>query len=43
MYGPWSPDMWGTPVGLGIFFFLMGSGMGLFFWGVSKLPRKKDD
>lgn len=42
MEGLWSPDMWGTPVGLGIFIFLMGSGMGVFFWGVSKLPRKKE-
>lgn len=42
MEGLWSPAMWGTPVGLGIFLFLMGSGMGVFFWGVSKLPTKKE-
>ena len=38
----WSPDMWGTPVGLGIFMFLLASGMGVFFWGVSKLTRKDE-
>ncbi len=42
MEGLWSPDMWGTPVGLGIFIFLMGSGMGVFFWGVSKISGKKE-
>jgi hypothetical protein len=42
MEGLWSPDMWGTPVGLGIFLFLLLSGMGAFFSGVSKLPRKKE-
>ena len=42
MEGLWSPDMWGTPVGLAIFFLGMGIGMGVFFWGVSKLPRKKE-
>jgi hypothetical protein len=41
MDGLWSAQMWGTPVGLGLFFFLMGIGMGVFFWGVSKLPPKK--
>lgn len=40
MEGLWSPDTWGTPVGLGLFMFLLGSGMGIFFWGISKLPRK---
>ncbi len=42
MDGLWSPNMWGTPVGLGIFLFLMGSGMGVFFWGLSKLSGKKE-
>jgi hypothetical protein len=42
MEGLWSPLMWGTPVGLGIFMFLMGSGLGVFFWGVSKIGRKKE-
>ncbi len=42
MEGLWSPNMWGTPVGLGIFTFLIGTGMGVFFWGVSKLPRRKE-
>ena len=44
MEGLWSPNMWGTPVGLGIVDrdFLVTSGLGIFFWGVSKLPRKKE-
>jgi hypothetical protein len=42
MEGLWSAQMWGTPVGLGIVTFLVGSGLGVFFWGVSKLPRKKE-
>lgn len=42
MDGLWSPNMWGTPVGLGLFFFLLGIGMGVFFWGVGKLPQKKE-
>lgn len=42
MNGLWSADLWGTPVGLGIFFLGMGIGMGVFFWGVGKLPSKKD-
>jgi hypothetical protein len=33
--------MWGTPVGVGLFIFLMGIGLGVFFWGVSKLPGKR--
>ena len=37
-----SAQMWGTPVGLGIVTFLVFNGLGVFFWGVSKLPRKKD-
>lgn len=42
MEGLWSPLMWGTPVGLGIFIFLVGVGMGVFFWGISKLAGKKE-
>ncbi len=42
MEGLWSPNMWGTPVGLGLFFFLVGVGTGVFFWGLSKLAGKKD-
>jgi hypothetical protein len=34
--------MWGSPVGLGIFLLCMGVGMGVFFWGLSKLPMNKD-
>lgn len=40
MHGPWSAEMWGSPVGLGIFLLCLGVGMGVFFWGVSKLPEK---
>lgn len=32
---------WGSPVGIGAFMFLMGAGMGLFFWGVFHI--KKED
>ena len=42
MDGLWSPHLWGTPVGLGIFFFLMGIGIGVFFWGLSKVAGKKE-
>lgn len=41
MDGLWSPHMWGSPVGLAIFIFLIGIGMGVFFWGLSKLAGKK--
>lgn len=42
MNGLWSPEMWGTPVGIGLFIFLMGVGMGVFFWGASKISRKDE-
>jgi hypothetical protein len=42
MDGLWSPNLWGTPVGVGIFVLFVGIGMGVFFWGVSKLPGKKE-
>lgn len=41
MEGLWSPMMWGTPVGLGIFTFLVGSGTGILLWGISKVSGKK--
>jgi len=40
--GLWSPHLWGTPVGLGLFIFLVGIGMGVFFWGLSKLSGTKN-
>ncbi len=40
MDGLWSALMWGTPVGIGIFLFLLLVGLGVFFWGISKLSRK---
>jgi len=33
---------WGSPVGLGLFLMLSGVGAASFFWGISKLPRKRD-
>lgn len=42
MDGLFSAALWGTPVGLGLFAFLVGSGLGVFFWGVSKLPRRRE-
>lgn len=29
---------WGSPVGLALFLFLLASGAGIFFWGISHLP-----
>lgn len=39
------PAAWGSPVGLGLLFFLAGVGAGVFFWGVSHVIKgdKKDD
>ena len=42
MDGLWSPQMWGTPVGLGILVFLSGIGVGVLLWGVSKVSQKKE-
>jgi hypothetical protein len=33
---------WGTPVGIGLFLFLLAAGGGIFFWGVSQLNKYKD-
>jgi hypothetical protein len=33
---------WGTPVGIGLFLFLLAAGGGIFFWGVSHLNKDKD-
>ena len=30
---------WGSPVGLSLFFFFSGIGAGIFFWGISHLPK----
>lgn len=32
---------WGSPVGIGLFLFLMNAGMGVFFWGISCLNTSK--
>lgn len=42
MDGLWSPQLWGTPVGLGIFLFLAGIGTGVLLWGVSKVSGTKE-
>jgi hypothetical protein len=28
---------WGSPLGIGLFLFFLGTGAGVFFWGVSHL------
>jgi hypothetical protein len=35
---------WGSPLGLGLFFFFSASGAGILFWGISHFikSRKKD-
>lgn len=35
---------WGSPIGISLFLFFMASGAGIFFWGISHLPKsaKKD-
>lgn len=30
---------WGAPVGLALFFFFSGIGVGIFFWGLSHLIK----
>ena len=30
---------WGSPVGIALFFFFSGIGMGVFFWGLANLKR----
>ena len=42
MDGLWSHGLWGTPVGLGLFLFLGGIGLGVFFWGLSKISEKNE-
>ena len=36
---------WGSPLGISLFFFFSGIGAGVFFWGISRLPKsdKKDE
>jgi hypothetical protein len=31
---------WGSPLGLGLLFFLSGAGVGIFFWGISHIVRR---
>lgn len=33
---------WGSPVGLGLFFFLSATGAGLLFWGISHHSGKQE-
>ncbi|WKE66972.1 hypothetical protein PVT67_06975 [Gallaecimonas kandeliae] len=32
---------WGTPLGLGLFFFLSSAGAGVLFWGISHLIKSQ--
>lgn len=32
---------WGTPVGIGLFFFLSAAGAGILFWGISHFGKKE--
>jgi hypothetical protein len=32
---------WGSPLGIGLFMFLLAAGAGIFFWGVSHLNKDK--
>ncbi len=32
---------WGTPLGLGLFFFLSCAGVGILFWGISHFNQNK--
>ncbi|XKT74813.1 MAG: hypothetical protein ACJKTH_01875 [Patescibacteria group bacterium UBA2163] len=31
---------WGSPLGLGLFFFLSAAGVGVLFWGISCFNKK---
>jgi len=33
---------WGSPVGIGLFLLFMGVGLGVFFWGISRLNESKN-
>lgn len=30
---------WGSPIGIGLFFFLSAAGAGILFWGISHLKK----
>ena len=30
---------WSSPIGISLFLFFMASGAGIFFWGISHLPK----
>jgi len=30
---------WGSPIGIGLFFFLSATGTGILFWGISHLNK----
>lgn len=34
---------WGSPLGIGMFLFLMASGAGIFFWGLSRFMKSNKD
>jgi hypothetical protein len=35
----WIFQLWGSPIGIAVFLAGMGLGMGLFFWGISRLAH----
>jgi choline-glycine betaine transporter len=34
---------WGSPLGIGLLFFLSGIGAGIFFWGLAQVNRFKNE
>jgi hypothetical protein len=34
---------WGSPIGISLFLFLLASGGGIFFWGVSRLQQSSEE
>ena len=39
------PEMvsWGSPLGISLFFFFSGVGVGVFFWGLSHVVKDKNE
>lgn len=32
---------WGSPIGIGLFFFLSAAGAGIFFWGLGSFNKNR--
>jgi hypothetical protein len=43
MEGLYAILSWGTPIGIGLFFFLSASGAGILFWGIGQFNRSRTD